>query len=73
MELFFNYILMTVIKDMEEITQNDDDMEMADDELELFEEIEKEEEDEIMWHRLITSNPDMDWDGDYFFNEKYYE
>lgn len=38
-----------------------------------FEDIEDEEEDENMWHRLVTSNPDIDWDWDYFFNEKYFE
>ena len=39
----------------------------------IFEEIEKEEEEDNLWHRLVTSNPDADGDWDYFFNERYFE
>ncbi len=54
------------------------DQELGEDDLDYvddldFEEIEDEEEDENMGHKLVTSNPEMDWDWDYFFNEKYFE
>ncbi|EKE29851.1 MAG: hypothetical protein ACD_2C00088G0016 [uncultured bacterium (gcode 4)] len=34
---------------------------------------EKEKEDDYMWHRQFTFNPENDWDSDYFYNERYFE
>ncbi|EKE28427.1 MAG: hypothetical protein ACD_3C00060G0007 [uncultured bacterium (gcode 4)] len=65
-------------KNIKKISAVEEDFEdgAEDEELDIIddlEHVEKEEEEDNMWHRLLTSNPENDWDSDYFFNERYFE
>lgn len=68
-ELFFNLNFMDTNKILEEELFEE---ELFEDMQEGLDNLEKEEEDENLWHRVITSDPSIDWE-DNFFDEWYFE
>lgn len=64
--------MTTIINDeiVDELLEDEDllDFDVIDD----FEDIEKEEEQQAIWHRLITKNKWSDWEDNYF-DEEYFE
>lgn len=68
-ELFFNLNFMDTNNTLEEELFEE---ELFEDMQEDLDNLEKEEEDENLWHRVITSDSSIDWE-DNFFDEWYFE